>query len=393
MHRYVEFGRLLRQARLARGLRQEDVARAVEINTEYYARIERGHALGALDTFAALRAHLALDANPLIAALGCRSKPVPQRRRASIPRAVHQGPHSGFGQLLRHARMQREWTQTGVATAIGCGTHHYTLIEAGLRLPSVKTFGKLQHCLGFDANELLDALLRVPTPFSAFGELLSNARKRKDKTLAEIAGAVGCAVEQYRRIEAGAELPTIAMVARLHRVLGFRAERALRAIPVDPALDPAAARGPYHEVGRLLRQSRLQHAMLHADVASSAGVAARYYARLEAGLQLPSVAKLARLHDCLGFDANQVLRAVCRPSRPFVAFGRLLAEARERLARTPAEVAEVARCSLTQYERFEEGVALPSAMAFVRLHRVLGFDAAKALRAIPVEATDETGMQ
>jgi transcriptional regulator with XRE-family HTH domain len=389
MHRYVEFGRLLRQARLAKALRQEDVARAIEISTEYYARIERGHVLGALDTFAALRAYLAFDANPVIAALGCRSKPVPQRRRAPIPRAVQQGPHSGAGQILRHARMQREWTQTGVATAIGCTLHHYGLVEAGLKLPSVKAFGKLQHCLGFDANELLDALLGEPTPFAAFGELLGNARTRKDRTMAEVAGAVGCEVGQYRRIEAGAALPTIAMVARLHRVLGFGLERALRAIPVDPALDSGDASGFHHAVGRLLQQSRLQRAMLHADVARSAGMAARTYARLEAGFHLPSVETLARLHDCLGFDANQLLRAVCRPSRPFLAFGRLLTWAREHLDRTPAEVAETARCSLTQYERFEEGVALPSAMAFVRLHRVLGFDAAKALRAIPVEPTDE----
>jgi transcriptional regulator with XRE-family HTH domain len=140
--------------------------------------------------------------------------------------------------LLKQARMERDLTQTGVATAIGRTPHHYTLIEIGQKLPSMKTFAKLQHCLGFDANELLDALLSVPRPFSAFGHLLGSARNGQGMMITEIASAVGCAADHYWRIEAGAELPTIMLFVRLHRVLGFDADSML--VAAERAVRPSS---------------------------------------------------------------------------------------------------------------------------------------------------------
>jgi transcriptional regulator with XRE-family HTH domain len=386
MAKHLEFGRLLRHARLEKALRQHDVAQELDIATEYYARFERGNALGAVDTFAALRVFLGFDANPVLAALGLRSKPVPRRRRAPIRRAAPVlGSYSGFGQLLKQARMQRDLTQSGVATAIGCSPHYYTLIEIGQKLPSMKTFAKLQHCLGFDANELLDALIRVPRPFSAFGQLLGRARSGQGTMLTEVASAVGCAAEHYERIEAGAELPTIMLFVGLHRVLGFDADGVLRELPMEPELDPGEIWGPHYEFGRLLKQARLERRMLHADVARVAERAPRYCARLEAGIQLPSLKNFATLHRCLGFDANRLLSAISNDPRPFTHFGRQLASARTSRTMAEAEAATIAGCAHDRYQRIEDGAELPTLMELVRLHRCLEFHADSALRLIPVE--------
>lgn len=390
MAKYPEFGSLLRQARIEKDLRQEDVAKGINISAEYYARIDRGNVLGAVDTFAALRVFLGFDANPLLVSLGCRSKPVAARRRASIPRAVTvRGPYAAFGKLIRQARLDRDLTQTGVATAIGRTTHHYNYIELGQRLPSMKTFALLQHCLGFDANELLDTLISVPKPFGALGQLLARTRKSKGKTITEMAEALDCGTEHYWRLEAGAELPTIMMLARLHHMLGFDAGKAVKSIPTDPDIDPGEIWTPHYEFGKLLKLARVERDMLISDVVESTGSAARYYARLEAGICLPSIENLAKLHDCLGFDANQLLRVLVHAAKPFTEFGLLLIHAREDLGMKPKKVAETVGCDVDHYERIESGIELPTTMMLARLHEVLGFDVDAALRTIAVESGDE----
>lgn len=348
------------------------------------------NALGAVDTFAALRVFLGFDANPLLKSLGCCSKPVATRRRATFPRAAPtRGRYAAFGRLIRQARMDRDLTQTGVATAIGRTTHHYNYIELGQRLPSMRTFALLQHCLGFDANTLLDALISVPKLFSALGELLTRTRKSKGKTITEIAEALGCGIEHYWRIEAGAELPTILMLVRLHRVLGFDADKAVESIPTDPDVDSDEIWTPHYEFGRLLKLARVERDMLISDVVESTGSAARYYARLEAGICLPSIENLAKLHDCLGFDANQLLRVLIHAAKPFTEFGLLLIHAREGLVMKPKKVAETVGCDVDHYERIESGIELPTTMMLARLHEVLGFDVDAALRTIAVKSGDE----
>jgi transcriptional regulator with XRE-family HTH domain len=287
--------------------------------------------------------------------------------------------------LLKQARMERDLTQTGVATAIGRTPHHYTLIEIGQKLPSMKTFAKLQHCLGFDANELLDALLSVPRPFSAFGHLLGSSRNGQGMMITEITSAVGCAADHYSRIEAGAELPTIMLFVRLHRVLGFDADSMLLSLPMAPELDPGEVWGPHYEFGRLLKQARLERRMLHADVSQLAERAPRYYARLDTGIQLPSLKNFAKLQRCLGFDANRLLSALSDNPRPFTEFGRQLTSARTSRDMTEAEAAAIAGCASDRYQRVESGAELPTLMELVRLHRDLELTADKALRVILVE--------
>jgi transcriptional regulator with XRE-family HTH domain len=300
------------------------------------------------------------------------------------------GPYPAFGKLMRQARLDRDLTQTSVSTAIGRTSHHYNYIELGQRLPSMKTFALLQHCLGFDANTFLDALNSVPKPFSALGQLLARTRKSKGKTITEMAEALGCGTEHYWRLEAGAELPTIMMFVRLHRGLGFDAGNALRSIPMGAALDPGEVWAPHFEFGRLLRKARIEREMMLADVSGTAAVSERYYMRLEAGCQLPSLKHFARLQRCLGFDANQLLDAISGDPRPFAGFAHRLATARMNGKRTATEAAAGAGCEPDRYQRIESGAELPTLMELVRLHRILDLNADETLLLIPVETEPTT---
>ena len=74
--KYTAFGRLLRQARTDLTMTQSEVADAVGICADWYARIESGEARCSLKTLAALRRTLQADANALLEALDQHSKPV-----------------------------------------------------------------------------------------------------------------------------------------------------------------------------------------------------------------------------------------------------------------------------------------------------------------------------
>jgi transcriptional regulator with XRE-family HTH domain len=270
-----------------------------------------------------------------------------------------------------------------VATSIGTSVTFLGRIEAGRKLPAIGTFARLRQCLGFDANHLLDVLSQPPSPFAELGRLLRCARLHRLMTADEIAEEVDCPVERYRYIESGAELPTTITFARLHRLLEFEADEALRAVPLHPAIPSEDVSCPYLEFGGLLRQARVKRRLAHADLIRAVGGTETYWTRMEAGLHVPSTRKLAALHRCLGFDANQLLGALHQERVSFQAFGQLLGDARQRCNLAPAHVASAAGCTVEHYQRVERGTELPSIMMLVRLHRVLAFSADRLLLAIP----------
>lgn len=377
---------MFRQARIRKNLRQGDVARLAGLAEEWYGRIERGHALGSLETFAMLRTVLAFDANQQLAALAEHPVPIAMSPRKPMTRAsLVRGRHRAFGELIRAARLERRLACTTVATSIGTSAAFYGSVEAGRKLPAIGTFARLRQCLGFDANHLLDVLIDPPSPFAAFGRLLRGARQQRCMTADEVAEAVDCPVERYRSIESGAELPATILVARLHRLLEFDADKALCAMPLHPALPSETASCPYLEFGSMVRQARVKRRLTHADLIQSVGGTETYWTRMEAGLHVPSTKKLAALHSCLGFDANRLLRALHQERTTFQAFGQLLGDARQHCDLTPHQVASAAGCTVEHYQRVERGAELPPMMMLVRLHRALAFSADRALLAIPLD--------
>ena len=65
--------------------------------------------------------------------------------------------------------------------------------------------------------------LEVP---SNFGQLIANGRTAKQMTQKLLATRLGIAVTVLSRVEAGREIPTNAMIAKIERVLGVKLPRA-----------------------------------------------------------------------------------------------------------------------------------------------------------------------
>jgi transcriptional regulator with XRE-family HTH domain len=230
--RYRKFGALVREARVRANLDGAEVARAIGIGTTHYGRVEYGYTLMTLMPLASLREFLQLDANELLAALQCESAPITITSEARLPseRTRVWGKYGPFGRLILDARRQRQWTTEQVAQSIGCRMAQYYRLENGNCLPKMRTFARLRHCLGFDANRLLRAVSK-PERLFWLGAFIADARTRSAMTPIEVAHLVGCTAEQYQFIEQGAALPTLTTFTRLHRVLKFDLRRALRLIP------------------------------------------------------------------------------------------------------------------------------------------------------------------
>ena len=213
---------------------QTEVAGAVGIGADWYARIESGEARCSLKTLAVLRRTLQADANALLKALDQRSKQVESTAFAGIEDPLHtSGSYEEFSRAFRPARLEKQLTLSSVAEAVGCSKSYYYCVETGRSLPSVLMLARLHDCLGFDANQLLEELEPLNPDRCHLGAYIARARAKKTTTIAEAAGAAGCSIEQYQSIEAGARLPTCVELARLHRLLSFNANHALRRIDLE----------------------------------------------------------------------------------------------------------------------------------------------------------------
>jgi transcriptional regulator with XRE-family HTH domain len=156
---YEAFGSLLRAARIRANLAGDDVAKAIKLSRWHYRRAEDGYTMLSLRSMALLRRFLQIDATELLSVLDWKSAPIVNTSKAGREKSRRLGEHREFGRLLMTARREREWTVLQVAQSIGCDVAIYYQWEGGRTLPIMANFARLWHCLGFDANRLLDAVL------------------------------------------------------------------------------------------------------------------------------------------------------------------------------------------------------------------------------------------
>jgi transcriptional regulator with XRE-family HTH domain len=134
---YSQFGRLILEARRQRQLTTEQVAQSIGCRMAQYYRLENGHSLPRLKTFAKLWHCLDFDANRLLAAV---SKP---------------GPFFWLGALIADARARNAMAPVEVADRVGCTVEQYQLIEQGAESPTLTTFARLYRLLKFDVRRAL----------------------------------------------------------------------------------------------------------------------------------------------------------------------------------------------------------------------------------------------
>ena len=208
--------------------------------------------------------------------------------------------------------------------------------------------------------------------YAAFGQLLRQARTELAMTQTEVADAVGIGVDWYAQIEAGEARCSLKTLTALRRTLHVDANALLKALdqhskPVKGTArrgveEPKHTSGQHKAFGRTLRRARRQKQLTLSMVAESVGCSRTYYYVVETGRRLPSVLMLARLHDCLEFDANELLEELDKPpSKPdHYHFGVCIVRSRTRKAKTITEAAGAAGCSIEKYENIEAGARLPT---------------------------------
>ena len=211
----------------------------IGVHVGFYGHVERGEKLPSLMPFARLHELLEFDGNVLVDALVVDVELVSkgERRRRKVSRPAGEpvaGPASGpegFGRLLAAARGNVGLTQKQLAVAVGCSRRQMVRFEAGHVLPTLRRFAQLWRVLGFDVDALLAMLRDEPPPrepFYGFGQVVAAARAGVAMSRAQVARAAGCATGDYLAIERGAVLPTMGAAVRIHSVVRFDANAALR---------------------------------------------------------------------------------------------------------------------------------------------------------------------
>lgn len=168
MMTYREFGHHLTEARNARGLSRVELACHISVDPSFYARVERGHRMVSLITFALIWRRLAIDAAPVLATLPIEvaepNKRQRQRKEDSKSLAEFTALVYDFDRMMARARNKAGLTQQELANAVALSRRHIARIETGYGLPSLTAFARMHRVLGFDANRALASLLGHDVP-------------------------------------------------------------------------------------------------------------------------------------------------------------------------------------------------------------------------------------
>ena len=135
---HASFGRALAWMRLDAHVTQTALADVVELTRRHVARIESGHALPSLTSFARMRRALKFDSEPMLELLLDRESPTTQ--------------FHGFGRAIASARARRNVTLAHAATASGCMLPDYRRFERGEELPTIVAAVRIHRAVRFDAN-------------------------------------------------------------------------------------------------------------------------------------------------------------------------------------------------------------------------------------------------
>lgn len=135
------FEDILIRARKNAGLTQKQLAKAVGLSRGQIGRIECGHGLPSVPTFARMHRVLDFNANSALDRLLGGSGPIER--------------YYGFGNAIKTARLRLRLRQPVVAGRARCSIERYRRIERGAILPTMKEAACIHRVLDFDASAAL----------------------------------------------------------------------------------------------------------------------------------------------------------------------------------------------------------------------------------------------
>ena len=138
----VAFGQRCREARIKRGLSQQEVAAVSGITQANIAKIERGQKNITLDT--------------MMRFLRVVDRALARRLRGDLK--------TRFAESLRAARSAAGWSQTQLSERAGVRSQYISLIETGKANVKLETVARMARAVGQDPNRLLEGVFDTRAP-------------------------------------------------------------------------------------------------------------------------------------------------------------------------------------------------------------------------------------
>jgi transcriptional regulator with XRE-family HTH domain len=225
----------LAKVRKIRGLTTVDLARLTGLSFSMIAKYEKGVIPSRLSQAKIARA-LGVTVGSLfpkpIVCSSCRQQVIPLRQRcpkcgynlALGLKRLYLEEAASRPSALRRVRLQRGWTQAGLAARSGLSAKQIGLIERGQVRGYQATRDRLAAALGLPVSELFrDA----PHNFEikASDSPLAQSRKRLGLTLAELSVKTGLSSSQLFELETGRQRPSRAAEQKLSAALNAHIPR------------------------------------------------------------------------------------------------------------------------------------------------------------------------
>ena len=345
------FGRLLREARTARGLTQLQLALAVGLPMTTMASYERGNVHPARERIPGLVERIAkvLDL-PQAQILKSLSRP----RRPNVP--------TRLGHRLRQLRVDRGFDQRELAALSGLSQTSIAVYENGKAYPNARYLPALAKALEVEVDELAHLLQfreerKKPTPF---GTELRRLRHQRGWTLRELAERSGVGAGSITSCEVGIVHPGPGALVALAQALGVAQKRFTQLLPPPPKTTP---------LGEELRRLRKQRGWTQRQLATRIGRDQEVVSGYELGLHVPRAKSLSLFARALGVPRVRLARLLPPPKTS--PFGEEVWRLRKQRGLTHEELAARIGRGRNTIARYELGRTWPNTARLGVLARAL----------------------
>ena len=350
------FGQLLRQARLARGLSQHELAQRVGLSPKNLQSYETTRHCPSSQRAPQLVGRLAaaLDLDPELL-----------ERRLSMPRHL---PPTALGRRLRELRIDRGLSQRQLAARSGNTQGGVGRYERGDSYPGSSSLSALAAALGVAEAELarLLPLLSVERERPRFAQELRRRRAERGFSQVELAGCAGIHALSIGLYETGRTVPSPGAVAALAKALEVDPQRFERLLPTRP---PASA------WAQKLLQLRVERGLSQRELAARVGCTTGTLSAWELGRSIRVAPDCAALAAALGVPVRELTELA--PPAPVHSpaqspLGTELVRARRRFGFSQEQLGRRVGLSRKSISNYELGTTYPTSGVLTALAETLG---------------------
>lgn len=277
-------GETIREARLAKGLSQRQLAELVKISKVNLKNIEEERGKPHVKNLKKLAECLELDFEKLL------------REHNYIEEEMKQKTYSG-GQLIREARITKAMTRYELAVLSGIQGDQITCIEKGrVKRPRYETLKILSQCLGIKFEKLLKAY----GYFDAMGKMLKKARLDKGMSQKQLAILSGITERTISDIERGIRLPQPLTLYMLNEHLKMNVEN-LKYFNEQRSKEVTT-------IGKAIQEARIRQKMSQRALSNISGVTQGEISNIEQGRRKNPRRSVELLAKALKLDYEELMK-------------------------------------------------------------------------------------